>query len=133
MLRVRKKQAFTLVETLVVMSTTALIVMLALTYRPRDGGVKPQQFEEAFASVYASAKTRAQSKEQEQVIDFDQDGMVDQGQILPYPNGYQIIKIKKIRISPSGFVSPQTISWQTGKEIWKLIIQFGGGSYRFTK
>ncbi|MFC4760880.1 hypothetical protein [Fructobacillus durionis] len=118
---------------MLVLFMLSLILTLTITFRPRKNEVTVQQFKEVFTSTYTAAKTRAQLKQKEQIIYFEQDGMQDQGKLLPYPTSYVLVEAKKIRISSSGFVSPQSINWKRGGEILKLIIQFGGGSYRFIK
>lgn len=54
-------------------------------------------------------------------------------EVLFYPDNSKIGQTTKVVIKPSGYVAPGHISWSQEQVTWRLIFQFGGGTYRFEK
>ncbi|MBS9335097.1 hypothetical protein LQZ24_05325 [Fructobacillus sp. M1-13] len=129
----RPREAFTLVESVIVLSLVALLLLLGLQFRPGAGFFRPSQkdFERAVIQSFDQAKKRAQVQNEQQMLDFASDGLDVSGRHIAYPRGYQIEKSRTIKVQESGFIAPQSVYWTKGRQRLRFVIVFGGGDVYF--
>ncbi|CAK1226678.1 hypothetical protein R82291_FJPPFKPJ_00522 [Fructobacillus cardui] len=128
-----KFKSFTLIESVIVLSLVALLLGLGLALRPRQNQQSFADFQQQFAANFQRARLLAQAKEVESILDFQSDQLVIGQEVLSYPVKSKVDQTAKVVIKPSGYVAPGHISWHQDQVTWRLIFQFGGGTYRFEK
>lgn len=129
--RAKTYAAFTLVETLVVLSVVSLMIVLAVSFRPVNVGPRTADFEKMIVASYEHCRVRAQTGNHTIKMFFQHEGVQIGDQLTAYPAGFTLQKEQILYIQPSGFVSSQTIVFEHNRRILRFIIQFGGGGYRF--
>ncbi|GAO99566.1 type II secretion system protein [Fructobacillus ficulneus] len=128
-----KFSAYTLVESLFVLGITAILLTLALSFQLRPPGQTVSGFENQFTAVFQKQRLQSQNTGKDVQLEFTKHRLVVDQESVPYPAGYSAQTEKIVVIKASGYVAPGHIIFEKGKEILKLIFQFGGGSYRFEK
>ncbi|CAK1225138.1 hypothetical protein [Fructobacillus evanidus] len=128
-----KFKSFTLVESVIVLSLVALLLGLGLALRPKQNQQSFADFQQQFAAHFQRARLLAQAKGVESILDFQSNQLVIGQAVLSYPVKSKVERATKVVIKPSGYVAPGHITWHQGQGTWRLIFQFGGGTYRFEK
>ncbi|GAP02474.1 hypothetical protein FPFC_013570 [Fructobacillus pseudoficulneus] len=126
-----KVEAFTLVEAVIALGIFSLLLGLGLAIRPQAHRQTVSQFEGQFASLYQRARLEAQSQQKKVALSFQEDGLAALGEKVLYPDNYRLLTVKDWFVQPTGYVAPDHVTWQNGSKKYRLIMQLGGGAYRF--
>ncbi|MDF7637371.1 hypothetical protein PT274_03720 [Leuconostocaceae bacterium ESL0958] len=126
-----RQPAFTLVESLLVLFLLTLLFSLAVQYRPQAPQQSVLTFEHSFAQLLQRARVTAQVQDQAVMLAFEPDALTALGVQVAYPAGYHLHQVTSVRVHRTGYIHPQTITWQAGQKELALIFQFGGGTHRF--
>lgn len=87
----------------------------------------------AFDSRWQQTRILAQTKQQTCIVSFQTDGVRFEGKKLAYPNGYHNKKPQTVRVLPTGYVAPTTVTISRGTQNIKIIFSLGGGAYRLVQ
>jgi len=127
----RVNRAFTLLESLIVLSVVASMLLLSYTIKPHHQQMT--QWEPTFKSQWQQARLTAQQTQKNVTVTFDRDAVIFDRDRLKYPKGYSNSVSTQIKILKTGYVAPGTITLTTGKQTIKIIFSLGGGEYRVEK
>lgn len=127
----RINNAFTLLESLIVLGVLASMLLVGCTKTPKMQ--HSMQWEATFKSQWQNARLTAQRDQETQVVHFDEQTVSFGHEVIKYPTGYYNHAPKKIRILKTGYVAPITITLTSNQKIMKLIFNLGGGDYRIEK
>lgn len=127
----RTNSGFTLLESLIVLSIVASMLLISCTIKPHYQQMA--QWEPAFKSQWHQTRLTAQQTQKNVTVAFDRDVVMFGPDSFKYPKGYSNQVCTQIKILKTGYVAPTTIVLTTGKQTIKIIFSLGGGEYRVEK
>ncbi|MBZ6004109.1 prepilin-type N-terminal cleavage/methylation domain-containing protein [Leuconostoc gelidum subsp. aenigmaticum] len=127
----RTNNGFTLLESLIVLSVVASMLLISCTIKPHYQQMA--QWEPAFKSQWHQARLTAQQTQKKVTVTFDRDVVIFDRDSFKYPKGYSNNVLTQIKILKTGYVAPVTIVLTIGKHTIKIIFSLGGGEYRVEK
>lgn len=127
----RTNKAFTLLESLIVLTIVAMMLLISFTLRPNQNQIN--QWEPAFKNKWQRTRLTAQQTQKNIIVNFDKDGIVFDREKFKYPRTYQNTVPKQLTILKTGYVAPTTVTLKSGRKTIKLIFSLGGGDYRVEK
>ncbi|MBS9337977.1 hypothetical protein [Fructobacillus parabroussonetiae] len=129
--RLRKRSAFALVETTMVLGLVSLLMLLGVAFPKNQEGQEWRTFEKQVMTAIELGRHQAQAANEPVFLDFTADALRLAKRTYPYPRRFVIEKPIRLSIAKSGFISPQSVYWSNGQKRIRLVIQFGGGHVDF--
>lgn len=133
----RINKAFTLVESLIVLTIVAGMMALSVFHKPQESTTKQvDRFLEQYQQFWNVAESHATSRQLETYF------VIDNQQIQINSNNFQkIMKCPKnlevtdttISIKDDGYVAPQTVEFSLNQQNFSIIYSMAGGNYRVEK
>ncbi|MBS9335650.1 hypothetical protein [Fructobacillus papyrifericola] len=88
-------------------------------------------FESQVTGGLQAARKKAQEQGIKEEVVFSKEGVRLLNQRIDYPRNLHLEKEGRVRVQESGFISPQSLYFNRGKQRLRLVIVFGGGNAYF--
>ena len=133
----QRSNAFTLIESVVVLTITILIISLSVSNRPQESASKQvDRFLEQYQQFWNVAESYALSRQTDTYFE------IDSNQIKIYSDSFEKtmncpknfeVERTTITIKKDGYVAPQTIRFDLSGRNFAIIYSMAGGNYRVEK